>query len=141
MAETERRLLLLRHAKSSWEDPGLDDHDRPLAPRGRRAAKRIGTYLRDERIAISVVLCSSAARAQETLSRLKLCGEPTIEVDAALYGATADELLQRVRSLPDVGGTALLIGHNPAMQDLALALVDGDLADRRFPTAALAQVT
>ena len=135
------RLLLLRHAKSSWDDPGLADHDRPLAPRGHRAAQRIGTYLRGEHIAISVVLCSSAARAQGTLGLLRLGGEPMIEVDAALYTATADELLQRVRGVPDDAETALLIGHNPAMQDLALALVGGDLATRRFPTGALAQVT
>jgi hypothetical protein len=64
-----RRLYLLRHAKSSWEDVGLADHDRPLAPRGRRAAKAIGRHLRDSGIEPELVLCSSARRAQETLER------------------------------------------------------------------------
>ena len=61
-----KRLLLLRHAKSSWDDPALADHDRPLAPRGRRAAKLIGEHLRENQIVVSLVLCSSARRARDT---------------------------------------------------------------------------
>ena len=79
MAEPTRRLLLLRHAKSSWDDPALADHDRPLAPRGRRAAKRMGAHLRDEQVEISLVLCSSATRARQTLERVEPPGEVRIE--------------------------------------------------------------
>ena len=133
-----KRLLLLRHAKSSWDDPTLADHDRPLAPRGRKAAKRIGRHLRSEGITVSLVLCSSARRARETLDRVAPAGR--IEVESELYGASADQLLDRLRRLPDDTGTVMLVGHNPAIQDLLLALVDepGDLAAEKFPTGALA---
>jgi phosphohistidine phosphatase len=134
-----RRLLLLRHAKSSWDDPGLTDHDRPLAPRGRRAAKVIGAYLTAEHPAISLVVCSSAQRTRETLDRLSLRSDPAIEIAPALYEATAGELLARVQRVPDDVDTVLLIGHNPAIQDLATSLAaGGELAGRRFPTGALA---
>ena len=69
-----KRLLLLRHAKSSWDDPALADHDRPLAPRGRTAAKLIGEHLRENQIGVSLVLCSSARRARETLDLVQTRG-------------------------------------------------------------------
>src|ERR1700748_3384019 len=94
-----RRLLLLRHAKSSWDDPSLADQDRPLAPRGRKAAKRIGEYLRAEQTEIALVLCSSALRARETFERVQPPGAVTIEPE--LYGASASQLLERLRRLPD----------------------------------------
>jgi hypothetical protein len=90
MTET-KQLLLLRHAKSSWDDPSLADADRPLAPRGRKAAKRIRAYVRRERIAVGLVLCSSARRAHETLELVAPPGEIVIEPE--LYRATAAELL------------------------------------------------
>jgi phosphohistidine phosphatase len=136
-----QRLLLLRHAKSSWDDPALDDHDRPLAARGRKAANLIREHLRDEQIGISLVLCSSARRARETLELVAPSGEVQIERD--LYGACADQLLDRLRRVPDGIEAVMLIGHNPAMQDLAIALVAGasELATRKFPTGALATLT
>jgi phosphohistidine phosphatase len=138
MPEPERRLLLLRHAKSSWDDPTLADHDRPLAPRGRQAAKRIGRHLRREEIAVSLVLCSSARRARETLDRVAPGGRT--EIESELYGASAGQLLERLRQVPDQAGTVMLVGHNPAIQDLLVSLVDepGDLAAQKFPTGALA---
>jgi phosphohistidine phosphatase len=135
-----KRLFLLRHAKSSWEDEDLPDHDRPLAPRGRKAAKRMAKHLRQEGISPSLVLCSSARRTRETLERVGPDGEARIERE--LYGASASELLERLRRVPDDAESVMLIGHNPAVQELALELAaDGDdLADveRRFPTCALA---
>ena len=133
-----KRLLLLRHAKSSWKDPALADHDRPLAPRGRKAAKLIAVHLRRERIPISLVLCSSAQRARETLDLVAPCGE--IRVERGLYGASADQLFERLRRVPDELDAVMLIGHNPAIQDLAVGLIAGasELAARTFPTAALA---
>jgi phosphohistidine phosphatase len=140
MAET-RRLYLLRHAKSSWDDPSLADHDRPLSPRGRKAAKRISAYLRREQIHVALVLCSSARRAHETLDLVAPPGEIRIEPD--LYGARADELLERLRRVSDEIDAAMLIGHEPAIRDLAVGLigVGSELAERKFPTAALATLT
>ena len=85
-----RQLLLLRHAKSSWDDPSLADEHRPLAPRGRKAAKRLRAHMRRERIPVGLVLCSSAKRAHETLDLVAPPGEILIEPE--LYGATAGGL-------------------------------------------------
>jgi phosphohistidine phosphatase len=125
----QRRLYLLRHAKSSWDDPQLADHDRPLAPRGRRASKAMAEHLQSEQIAPEVVLCSTARRAQETLERINLT-DAEILIEPELYGASATDLLERLRNLPDTTSSAMLIGHNPAMQDLAG--IEG-----KYPTGAL----
>jgi phosphohistidine phosphatase len=140
MAES-KRLYLLRHAKSSWDDPSLADHDRPLAPRGRRAAERIGAYLRDEQMRVEVVLCSSARRACETCDLLAPPGE--IRIEPGLYHASAGELLERVRHLPGELEAVMLIGHEPAIRELAVGLIGprSELAERKFPTAGLAVVT
>jgi phosphohistidine phosphatase len=128
------RLYLLRHAKSSWKDERLDDHDRPLAPRGKRASKAIGRYLRDHDIEPELVLCSSAKRARQTLERLGPAGVDA-RVEPELYAAGAHDLLERLRAVPDDVASVMLIGHNPGMQQLASLL--GGLDDK-FPTAALA---
>jgi phosphohistidine phosphatase len=139
-----KRLFLLRHAKSSWDDPGLADHDRPLAPRGERAAKVIARYLREERIAPDLVLCSSSRRTRETLDRIApaLGDEVRVEIERELYAASADRLLERLRAVDDDVESVMLIGHNPGIEQLALSLAgDGEkLADvrRKYPTAALA---
>jgi phosphohistidine phosphatase len=140
MSESVHLLLLLRHAKSSWDDPGLADHDRPLAPRGRKAAKRIGRHLRDQGPEVSLALCSSARRARDTLSLVAPGGDIEIEIEPELYGAGAGELLERLRRVPDDAGTVMLVGHNPAIQELLVSLArdPGDLAVRKFPTGALA---
>jgi phosphohistidine phosphatase len=137
----DKRLFLLRHAKSSWDDPALDDFDRPLAARGRKASKLIGEYLRREQVQISLVLCSSAVRARETLDLVAASGE--IQIERELYGASADQLLERVRHVPDEVAAVMLIGHNPAIHELALSLLGSpsDLAARKFPTGALAALT
>ena len=138
-----RTLYLLRHAKSSWEDPALPDRDRPLAPRGRRDAERLGKYLRGLKITPVLVLCSSSARTQETLELLGpgLAGA-AISVEEQLYGASSEVLLERVRAVPGEVASVLLIGHNPGMHDLARMLAssgaDLDRLEAKFPTAALA---
>ena len=128
------RLYLLRHAKSSWKDASLDDHDRPLAPRGKRASKAIGRYLRDHDIEPELVLCSSAKRARQTLERLGPAGLDA-RIEPELYGAGSHDLLMRLRAVPADVASVLLIGHNPGMQDLARLLAG---LDDKFPTAALA---
>jgi len=141
-----RRLYLLRHVKSSWDEPGVADRDRPLAPRGRKAGKRIAAYLREEGAAPAVVLCSSALRTRQTLEAIlpALAGDPELLVEDGLYAASADTLLARVHAVPAAAGSVLLIGHNPGIGDLALELAGGGDADalgrlrEGFPTGALA---
>jgi phosphohistidine phosphatase len=146
MAPVARTLYLLRHAKSSWDDPGLADHERPLAPRGRRDAKRVAAHLRTLGIEPELVLCSSSARTRETLEYLlPALGGSTVLYEDGIYGASRDELLARARGVPDEVESLMLIGHNPGMEDLAIALASsGDGLERvreKFPTAALATLT
>jgi phosphohistidine phosphatase SixA len=97
-----RQLYLLRHAKSDWDHPKLDDHDRPLAPRGKKAMKAMARYLRREGIHPDVVLCSSAKRARQTLERvLPALGDGVdLEVEDDLYTFDADVLLARLKRVP-----------------------------------------
>jgi phosphohistidine phosphatase len=142
-----KRLYLLRHAKSSWDEPRLADHERPLAPRGRRAAELLAKHLRREEIAPALVLCSSARRARATLEAIApALGEAVpAEVERELYGASDGELLERLRAIPDSVESVLLIGHNPAIQELTLGLAGGGAerarVERKYPTGALAALT
>ncbi len=138
-----KRIYLLRHGKSSWDDPSLPDAERPLAPRGRKAARRIADHLRVAKIRPEVVLCSSARRAVETLEAIRpVLEDASIEAEDALYAADEDRLLSRLRDLPDDVASVMVIGHNPGLQDLGLLLAAGgeDLPGLRekFPTGALA---
>jgi phosphohistidine phosphatase len=137
------RLLLIRHAKSSWDDPSLPDRERPLTKRGRKAAERVAAHLRQAGHRPDLVLCSPSIRTRETLERLAL-GAVDAVVEDGLYGANEDDLLARLREVPEGAGTVAVIGHNPGMQDLAIELVGSDAAAgavrlrERFPTAAVA---
>ena len=141
------QLLLLRHAKSSWSDPGLPDADRPLAPRGERAADRMRDYIAAEGLEPQLVLCSSALRARQTLARVlpALGPELQVHIEAALYTFETDVLLDRLGRISSYVISVLLVGHNPAMQDLVARVADrGDaLPDvlRKYPTAGLAEIT
>jgi phosphohistidine phosphatase len=136
--------MLLRHAKSSWAEPGLRDHDRPLNERGRRAAMAMGAYLRTEGLVPELVLCSSARRTSETLALLELPGWVAIAVEHALYLAPPAAVLARLREVDDSVGRLMVIGHNPTMHALALELVgSGEPAAlarlaEKYPTGALA---
>jgi phosphohistidine phosphatase len=137
------RLYLLRHAKSSWDDPSLADFERPLAPRGRKAAKRIADYAAREGIRPDLVVCSPATRARETLDRVvPALGGPEIEFDERLYGATEGELLNRLREVPTSVGSVLLVGHNPGTAQLLTLLVGpGTPLPAEVPTGALASLS
>ena len=140
-----RSLYLLRHAKSSWKTDA-PDHDRPLAGRGRRAAKAIARHLREQGIEPELVLCSTARRARETLERIEpALGAAGVLIERELYGASKDELLERLRGAPDEVGSVMLIGHNPGIQLLALDLARPGARAReleeKYPTAALATLT
>ena len=138
-----KRLFLLRHAKSSWDDPGVADHERPLAPRGRRAAKLIAEHLRREPVAPALVLCSSARRTQETLERIApaLRERAAVQIESELYAASERRLLERLRALEEDVESVLMIGHNPGVERLALDLAgSGDklaAVRRKYPTGAL----
>ena len=140
------RLLLLRHAKSSWDEPELPDAERPLAPRGRRAAAALGARLARRRLRIDRVLCSPSRRTRETLALLAL--DPAIPVSFAepLYLASARSLLARLRRLSPRIRTVLVIGHDPGLEHLATALAGSGRpkALRRlepgFKTGALAEL-
>jgi phosphohistidine phosphatase len=138
-----KRLLLIRHAKSSWDDPALSDHDRPLAPRGRRAAERMRAHLEGGDLRPGLVLCSSSKRTRETLDILAPAfADAERSIEEELYGADRTELLERLHEVPDDIRTVALIGHNPGVQDLALKLAgegtDMDRIREKFPTGALA---
>jgi phosphohistidine phosphatase len=142
---TDRRVYLLRHAKSSWKDSGLADHDRPLARRGRRAAHAIGGHLREQGVAPDLVLCSTARRARETLEGIgPSLGRGDVRFEAGLYGAPPGVLLRRLQELPPSVRSVMLIGHNPGLQELALVLArQGSRLEAlaaKFPTGALATV-
>jgi phosphohistidine phosphatase len=144
------QLFVLRHAKSSWDNPGLDDHERPLAPRGQLAVKLLHDYTRAHAIAPSLVLCSTSRRTRETLAGIAPTGKALFESD--LYAASAGAILERLHRVPAETPSVMVIGHNPALQLLVLRLAsahrkashhDDDLAsvERKFPTGALATLT
>ena len=144
MTVLPRRLYLLRHAKSSWADATLDDHDRPLAPRGEKALARLRRYVLAAHVAPTLVLCSSARRAVLTCNGIitALPADTIVQIDDGLYAASSGRLLDRVRRLNDDEAGVLMIGHNPGLHSLAMSLVGaGDdplrdpLAAPRFPPA------
>jgi phosphohistidine phosphatase len=144
-----RILYLLRHAKSSWSDETLDDHDRPLAERGKVAVERLRRHLTGAGIAPDLVLCSSARRTVMTLDGIKaaLPADTQTQIEAGLYGAPSGRLLNRLHEVSDDVADVMLIGHNPGIEDLATALIgSGDAEPRRrladkFPTGALATLS
>lgn len=144
-----RQLLLLRHAKSSWDDPDLDDFDRPLNGRGKRAATIMGLFLAGRSLRPDLVICSPARRTRQTLSRLGqvMDGVP-VRFEPAVYEAGCSDLLTILRQCDDRLFRVLLIGHNPGLESVAGYLSDGqgdrlalDRLDVKFPTCALADLT
>jgi phosphohistidine phosphatase len=139
-----RTVILLRHGKSSWSDSTLADIDRPLAPRGERAARKLAKYIRRKRIRPALVLCSPSLRTRQTLEAVEasLGKRCVVEVVPQLYAASEQELLERLQALPEPVSSVMLIGHNPGLQNLALMLASrgADLPqlEEKFPTGALA---
>ena len=134
-----RILYLLRHAKSSWNDPTLGDFDRPLKKRGREAADRVGKRIAAEKLSNLLVICSPAVRTRETaeivLKSANLLVEPRF--DERIYEASLRELAQIVTEIPDDNEVAVMIGHNPGFEEL-LSFLTGE--HRRMPTCALAKI-
>jgi phosphohistidine phosphatase len=140
---------LLRHAKSSWDEPGQDDAERPLNARGRVAAPLIGAWMAESLVIPQHVLCSTAVRTRETLALMlpffKL--RPKVSYREELYLANANTILTQLRAASGSTQHVLVIGHNPGLEDLATELVgrgDPDAREalaQRFPTCGLAVLT
>jgi phosphohistidine phosphatase len=135
-----KHLLLLRHAKSSWDDDGLPDIERPLTPRGDRDARRIGKALGRRDPLPDLVLSSTARRARQTVAVVLRAAHLSLEPQftPALYAASSDEILHLVRALPGACACALLVGHNPGFEEL-LGRLTGTAEP--MPTAALACIS
>jgi phosphohistidine phosphatase len=141
------QLLLLRHAKSSWDDPKLPDRDRPLSKRGRRAAAAMRQAIIDLGLTPDMVLLSPARRVQETLAALEPWDDtPLIEPVEALYLANPGQMLALLREVRETVRSVMLIGHNPGLHELAASLAAGSGTTEpklrllaAFPTAALAE--
>jgi len=143
---------ILRHGKAASKGPDHDDHSRPLTGRGRRQSAEVAAFLGDRMASGAstpdVVLSSSAARALETARAAHgaLGAGVPLDIEQALYGADADDIVDRLRLVPDEVGAVMVVGHNPAFHELALLLVSPDDTGGRarleagFPTAALAVV-
>lgn len=142
-----RRLILFRHAKSAWPD-GVADEKRPLAPRGQKAAPRMGAYLADCGLIPDLALVSKARRTQETWDLIvpSLPKGVVKRNSAAIYEAPPNQLLEAVRAASADVRCLMLVGHNPGLQQLALALIgagDPEAIHRigeKFPTAAVAVI-
>ena len=134
-----KTLYLLRHAKSDWANPLLPDHDRPLAPRGRREAPEMGRAFREKGGDVDRIVCSTALRIRETLelfqqaAGLQLTPEPT----STLYAASPALVVDLVRRLPAECGSVLVAGHNPVMEETVLVLTGRIMP---MPTAAMARI-
>jgi len=137
------RLILVRHAKSSWDNPQLEDRHRGLSDRGKRTAPVIGKWLAEREYVPAVVLCSSARRAFETWKLLSpnLFPQPRVELSDALYHALPATMIRAIAERPET--TVMLVGHNPGIGAFAAGLVRNapDHPDfHRFPTAATAVI-
>ncbi|RWC50039.1 MAG: histidine phosphatase family protein [Mesorhizobium sp.] len=143
-----KQLLLLRHAKSSWDDPDLNDFDRPLAERGVKTARLMGRELAARGWLPDLVLVSAALRTRDTwrLVAAELSTHPRIAFTEALYGASAKDILNQVHQADPSCGSLLVVGHNPGLEDLAKQLAGSGSEpkarkrlDEKFPTSALAR--
>jgi phosphohistidine phosphatase len=142
-----KTLYLLRHAKSDWDDPKLDDFDRPLSKRGQRAGQRMGRYFTENKIRPELVLCSPALRTRETWDWVApaIHPPPTFKALQGLYLAPPSRILTILRRLPEECGAVLVIGHNPGIGRVATLLArEGRNLGRmreKYPTGALAVLT
>jgi phosphohistidine phosphatase len=133
-----KTLMLLRHGKSSWSDPDLDDDERPLTGRGKRAAKQMGELLAEKKLVPDLILSSTAKRARKTASLAAEAsgyGKEVKELDE-LYLASSKKIVAQIRAhTPEKVGRVLVVGHNPGLEELVDRLAG---SAEEFPTAALA---
>ena len=139
MEKDMKKLVLMRHAKSSWKYPELSDHQRPLNPRGKGDAPRMGAFLQRQGVEVDAIFCSTSQRTRETLALFlkEFTFEGETHFTEALYHAGLNEYLEVLAELPADVETAMLIGHNPTM---AYALDYFCDEQEKFPTAAIAYI-
>ena len=144
-----KTLTLLRHAKSGWDDPVSRDFDRPLNAKGKRAAQLMGRELRRQSLHFDHVIASPAVRVVETIGEVAIGYGDTLapQWERRIYLASATTLLDVVHELPDSAASALLVGHNPGLEDLVLLLAPEtgdtllrDIVEQKYPTASVAVV-
>ena len=140
-----KTLTLLRHAKSGWDDPSTRDFDRPLNPRGRRAARTVGAEMKARGLGFDLILASPARRVTETMDEIAAgYGALAPEYDDRLYLASATTLLDVVRHAPEGVDRLLLAGHNPGLEELALRLALRDAlrceVEIKYPTGTVAEI-
>ena len=134
-----KTLLLMRHAKSSWKQPGVADRDRPLNKRGRRDAPKMGNLLWEKDLVPQCILSSTALRARQTAEAVAEAAGYDAEILylEELYGATPFDYLEALRSVPHGNDVVLVIGHNPDLEDVLEIMTD---QVERMPTAAIAHL-
>ena len=142
-----KTLTLLRHAKSGWDDPVSRDFDRPLNPRGRKAARTVGREMKAQGLAFDLVLASPARRVIETLEEVTAAyGALDAQFDQRLYLASTATLVEIVRATPDEADRLLLVGHNPGLEEIALCLSGRDgtglrvEVELKYPTGTVAEI-
>ncbi len=135
-----RSVFLFRHGKSDWDAAYPTDHERPVAPRGRKAARLMGRFVRDTGQAPDLVIASSALRARSTAELAIEAGgwASGLEVEPRLYGASASTILELAQALPEDLASVLFAGHEPTCST-AVGLLTGRV-NLRFPTAAMARI-
>ena len=135
-----RTLYLLRHAKSSWKDATLPDFERPLKGRGRDAAEQMGRFLASKKVSVGALISSPSVRTRQTidivLSHVELGVEP--QFDQRIYEASLSPLVQVLSEIPDDTKAAMLVGHNPGMEEMVAFLTR---ESRHMPTCALAKIS
>ena len=144
----DRHLFVLRHAKANELEPGVEDHDRTLSPRGVSDLAKLRRAVAEAAVPVTQVLCSTSVRTAATLEGIRpaLLPEAEVVVDRALYGAGRDELLARIRQVDDGVSALLVIGHNPGVEELIIRVTrDGtaealDQLATKVPTGTLAEL-
>jgi phosphohistidine phosphatase len=144
-----KTIFLLRHAKSSWKDAGLSDFDRPLNKRGKQSAKALASHMAAEGIDPDVVLCSAAKRTRSTLKRVQtgFGTEAKTIVDEAYYHAGLGDWMRHLLELDTGVASAMVVGHNPGIEELAHHLIGGGDEDAygrlcfKYPTGGFAVLT
>ncbi|MGC9356871.1 MAG: SixA phosphatase family protein [Anaerolineae bacterium] len=134
-----KTLFILRHAKSSWADTSLADHDRPLKGRGQRDAPRMGAFMRKHDLLPDYILCSTAKRARQTIKLVIEVSqyEGHVKLTPHLYHAEPETIVEVLHNVPDDYERVMIVGHNPGLEMLVESLTD---EWESLPTTALAQI-
>lgn len=134
-----KKLILIRHAKSSWKDSELDDHERPLNKRGDRDRLTLARYLADTDLSVEVIYSSTAVRALELAQTISEFTQISLVPDLSFYTFDPDQLLQIIQSLPEEASSVCVVGHNPAITQLSNSLCNTELLN--VPTSGVVTMT